>query len=142
MRLFVFAVLAPPLGLLLFLALVASNAYFRHGQAPGAGDLLQTFLALLPFSYLPGFIPGLIAAIMDHVLLRFRILMRPFFLFFCAYPLAYLPFLIVPPPRSQIFVADHFLLIWGLLGSIPAVACSLLADLLIRQRKRLSKAST
>jgi hypothetical protein len=90
--------------------------------APGTFDLRQ--VVLLPMAYALGVIPALLMAWFDHVLaqrqMSFRIALTALF----AYGLSYVPLL---GALHLGFMHGASLVLFGLIGAVPAAMCSWLA---------------
>lgn len=119
MRVGIFIFLGPVLGLLVLIAL--GGGFRSH-----AGT---AFAVVLPFAILAGFLPALIVAGFDRFLERsgVRSIQRYLGAALCGYVAAYLLMF------ANLFESSPLVpyeLKWGLIGMIPAIICSWVADML------------
>jgi uncharacterized membrane protein YfhO len=120
-RFLIFAAIAPPLGFIVAFWVMLQIANWLAGS-PGTFDVAQ-FL-MLPMIYLVGLIPALVIAWFDHTLstrnLSHRILLTALF----GYAISYLPLIGAP---WMGFVHGPYVVLFGLIGAVPAALCSWLA---------------
>lgn len=117
-RYLIFALLGPPLGLLvgLFVLLPLLNG--------GEFDFDFGNIALLPAAYLLGMVPALLAAQCDSVLATRGTKWRSLWTALAAYVLSFLP---IAAALAHTRLGHPVLLLHGLVGAIPGYVCSRLA---------------
>ena len=120
-RFVIFAAIAPPLGFIVAFWVMLQIANWLAGS-PGTFDVAQVMM--LPTIYLVGLIPALAAAWFDHALstrnLSHRVPLTTLF----GYAISYLPLIGAP---WMGFVHGPYVVLFGLIGAVPAAVCSWLA---------------
>jgi hypothetical protein len=120
-RFLIFAVVAPPLGFIIAFWVMLQIANWMAG-APSTFDLQH--VAMLPTVYVFGVIPALLIAWFDHVLAKLQMSYRIALTALFAYALSYVPLL----GAFQLgFMHEPSAGLLGLIGAVPAAACSWLA---------------
>jgi hypothetical protein len=120
-RFLIFAILGPPLGFI-----TASSGMLPFANW-GTGDPLAVEapqLLLLPLSYLVGLLPALLAAWIDDLLAKARVAYRIGYTALFAYTLSYVPMF---GALWMGLLQDPVIVLFGLIGAIPAAFCSWLA---------------
>jgi hypothetical protein len=133
-RVSVFGLLGPFVGFCVFLALAGGlNGSLGRYQS----ELPKALLLLLPFVFLAGFVPSILAALFDRMLDRRgkRGVEKYLLTGLCGYLATYLLLI------ENVFEAEPMIPAsakWGLIGLIPATICSWLMERInnLRERKR------
>jgi len=133
-RLVVFAVLGPPLGLVTGMWGILPVLNWSLGE-PSVFDYHQA--ALLPVAYLVGLVPALLVGVFDGLLARRNIAWRPLWCALFGFAASFLPLL---TSFAMGFLHGPFVLLFGLLGAVPAAICSWVAGVLQDRDKRKSGA--
>jgi hypothetical protein len=117
-RFLIFAAIAPPLGFIEAFWVMLQIAHWFAGSA-STFDVAQVLM--LPMIYLVGMIPALVMAWFDHVLsarnLPHRVTLTALF----GYAISYLPLIGAP---WMGFVHGPYVVLFGLIGAVPAALCS------------------
>jgi hypothetical protein len=120
-RFLIFAAMAPPLGFVVAFWMMLQIANWLVGS-PITFDVAQ--IMMLPTIYLVGLIPALLAAWFDHALAKrivsYRVVLTALF----GYAISYLP---LSPAFWTSFAHGPDVLLFGLIGAVPAAVCSWLA---------------
>ena len=121
-RIAIFVLLGPPLGMITGLYGMLPVLNWSLGE-PSLIDFHQ--FALLPLAYVIGLIPALIVGCFDaalaHRKVRGRIVMTTLF----AAAACYIPLM---TSIGMGFIGGPFLLLFGLIGAVPAAVCSWLGS--------------
>jgi len=119
-RFLIFALLGPLLGFVTFFWVLLQIFDWVLG-APSTADIYQ--VVLIPMSYAIGIVPALIAGLFDHALRNasWRILWTTLF----GYLVAFLP---IVSSLVMGYVHGPYVLIFGLVGAIPAAVASWLSS--------------
>jgi hypothetical protein len=120
-RFLIFATLAPPLGFVIAFWVMLQIANWVTGN-PGTFDL--THVAMLPTIYLVGLIPALLTAWFDHALANANVPYRIALTALFGYAISYLPIIGL---FWMGFAHGAYMLLYGLVGAIPAAVCAWLA---------------
>jgi hypothetical protein len=120
-RFLIFVGIAPPLGFIVAFWVMLQIANWFSGSA-STFDVAQVMM--LPMIYLVGLVPALAVAWFDHALstrsLSRRVLLTALF----GYAISYLPLIGAP---WMGFVHGPYVVLFGLIGAVPAALCSWLA---------------
>ena len=120
-RFLIFAAIAPPLGFIVAFWVMLQIANWFAGSG-STFDVAQVMM--LPMIYLVGLLPALVVAWFDHVLsvrnFAHRIPLTALF----GYAISYLPLIGAP---WMGFVHGPYVVLFGLIGAVPAALCSWLA---------------
>lgn len=120
-RFLIFVGIAPPLGFIVAFWVMLQIANRFAGSA-STFDVAQVMM--LPMIYLVGLVPALAVAWFDHALstrsLSRRVLLTALF----GYAISYLPLIGAP---WMGFVHGPYVVLFGLIGAVPAALCSWLA---------------
>jgi hypothetical protein len=120
-RFLIFVGIAPPLGFIVAFWVMLQIANRLAGSA-NTFDVAQVMM--LPMIYLVGLVPALAVAWFDHALstrsLSRRVLLTALF----GYAISYLPLIGAP---WMGFVHGPYVVLFGLIGAVPAALCSWLA---------------
>ncbi|MDB5377216.1 MAG: hypothetical protein JWR00_1662 [Rubritepida sp.] len=101
--------------------------------ATGAASVFEWGqLVLLPLAYWMGFIPALLAAVLDRHLTRRGLRWRPAWTALFAFAASFVP---LAAAIAMGFLASPWLLIWGLIGAVPGFICSALSGASERPQK-------
>jgi hypothetical protein len=120
-RFLIFALLGPPLGFVTFFWGLL-QAWNLLAGAPSTFDIHQ--VVLLPLAYLFGILPALAAALFDHVLAKRNVRWRVLWTTLLGYLAGFFPIMEVLIPG---LMHPSFLLLFGLVGAVPAAVCSWLS---------------
>ncbi|WP_454628265.1 DUF5413 family protein [Bradyrhizobium cenepequi] len=120
-RFLIFAILGPPLGFITAFwgMLQLANWAAGHPLTIEARQIL-----LLPMSYLVGLLPALLAAWIDDLLAKANVAYRIGYTALFAYALSYVPMF---GALWMGFLQDPTIVLFGLIGAVPAAFCSWLA---------------
>jgi Family of unknown function (DUF5413) len=125
-RLFIFALLGPPLGLFTGLwvilpifnwALVDKSVFDYHQ------------VVLVPVSYLVGIVPACLTALVDGFFAGRRVRYGPLWTTLFGFAFSFLP---LASSFAAGFIHGPFILVFGFVGALPAFVCSWLARKIAR----------
>ncbi len=128
-RLLLFGLLGPPLGFVTAFWVLLQILNMALGEKSTA-DLGQ--LILLPMVYIVGIVPALAAGGIDHYFRNWRL--GPLFTCLAGYLLGFVP---IATALVMGFTHGPFVLIFGLIGAIPALICALIARMLNQQERTM-----
>jgi len=120
-RFLIFAAVVPPLGFVVAFCVMLQIANWLVG-APSTFDLRQ--VVLLPMAYVLGVLPALLMAWFDHVMVQRQMSYRIALTASLGYALSYVPLL---GALHLGFMHGATLVLFGLIGAVPAALCSWLA---------------
>ena len=120
-RLLVFALLGPLLGFVMVVWVMAQVLNWATG-GPTTFDYHQ--VVLIPFAYVFGILPALLAAWCDHLLAKRGVPYRTLGTTLFSYFMSFIPAL---GAISIGFMSGPYLLLIGLTGAVPGAICSWLA---------------
>lgn len=120
-RFLIFAALFPPLAFVVAMWGMLQVLNWALGERSTA-DYHQ--LVLLPVAYVVAILPALLAALVDEILARTKVRYRMLWTALAGYVLIYAPLLTSLSTRS---VHGPYLLLFGIIGAVPAAICSWLA---------------
>jgi hypothetical protein len=127
-RLLLFGLLGPPLGFVTGFWVLLQILNMALGEKSTA-ELGQ--LGLLPMAYIVGIVPALATGGIDHYFRNWRL--GPLFTCLAGYLLGFMP---IAPALVMGFIHGPFVLIFGLIGAIPALICALIARMLNRDGRQ------
>jgi hypothetical protein len=126
-RILVFALLGPPLGFVMVFYVLGPAMNWLLG---GSADFGWQHVVMLPMAYAIGILPALLTALVDAVLagrgIRRRLLWTALF----GFAASFLP--LAGALAAGYIAGEPLLLVWGLVGAVPAYVCSRLAGPAIR----------
>jgi len=128
-RLLIFAVLGPPLGLVTGMWGILPVLNWSLG-AESVFDYHQ--IVLLPLAYQVGLIPALLVGVFDGVLAKRDIGYRVVWCALFGFAMSFLPLL---SSLAMGFLHGPFVLLFGLLGAVPAAVCSWLAGTWVQRNR-------
>ncbi len=121
-RIVIFVLLGPPLGMITGLYGMLPVLNWSLGE-PSLLDFHQ--LVLLPLAYMIGFFPALVVGCFDAALAKRRVRGRIAWTVLFAAAACYIPLM---SSIAMGFMGGSFLLLYGIIGAVPAALCSWLAD--------------
>lgn len=121
-RIVIFVLLGPPLGMITGLYGMLPALNWSLGE-PSLIDFHQ--FVLLPLAYVIGFIPALIVGCFDAALAARRVRGRIAWTVLFAVAACYIPLM---SSITMGFIGGPLLLLFGIIGAVPAALCSWLAD--------------
>lgn len=126
-RLAVFALLGPPMGLIVAFWIMLPLLNWSLG---GVTIFDYHQIVVFKIAYPVGIIPACLAAWFDAVMARQRIPYHVAWTAFFGFLVSFVPLL---PALAHGFIHGPFILLFGFVGAVPAAVCSLLAEKLTRQ---------
>ncbi len=114
-----FGLLGPPLGFVtaFWILLQIVNTALGEKSTADPGQLI-----VLPLAYTVGIVPALATGGIDHYFRNWRL--GPLFTCLAGYLLGFMP---IATALAMGFIHGPFVLIFGLIGAIPALICALIA---------------
>ena len=126
-RLLLFGLLGPPFGFVTAFWVILQIVNMALGEKNTA-DLGQ--LVLLPMAYIVGIVPALAMGGIDHYFRNLRL--GPLFTCLAGYLLGFMP---IATALGMGFIHGPFVLIFGLIGAIPALICALIVRMLNQENQ-------
>src|ERR1700712_565564 len=120
-RFLIFAILFPPIAFVVAFWIMLQIANWAAG-GPSTFDYHQVIL--LPLAYLVGIVPALLTAKADDILFKQRVRYRILWAAFAGYIFIFMPLLAA---LTMGFVHGPYLLLFGMIGAVPAAVCSWVA---------------
>lgn len=120
-RIVIFVLLGPPLGMITGLYGMLPVLNWSLGE-PSLIDFHQ--FVLLPLAYVIGFVPALIVGCLDAALATRRVRWRIAWTVLFAAAACYIPLM---SSITMGFIGGPLLLLFGIIGAVPAALCSWLA---------------
>ena len=126
-RVLVFIALGPPFGYITAFWLLLGGLHlvfdgWDHFDSRRTFDYHQ--VVLLPLAYSVGFVPALLAGLLDVFLARRRFRYRVLWCALFGFAVSFIPLVM---PLAMGFIHGPYLLMFGLVGTVPAAICSWLA---------------
>jgi Family of unknown function (DUF5413) len=135
-RIVIFVLLGPPLGMITGLYGMLPVLNWSLGE-PSLIDFHQ--FVLLPLAYVIGLIPALIVGCFDAALAHRRVRGRIAWTTLFAAVACYIPLM---TSIGMGFIGGPFLLLFGLIGAVPAALCSWLGSRLADKTDQKASATT
>ena len=120
-RYLIFAILFPPLAFVVAFWIMLQIMNWAEG-GPSTFDYHQVML--LPMAYLAGIVPALLTAKVDDVLFKRQVGYRILWTALAGHVFIFIPLL---TPYTIRFVDGPALLLFGIVGAVPAAICSWVA---------------
>ena len=120
-RFLIFGILFPPLAFVVTFWVMLQILNWSLGE-PSTADFHQ--LILLPMAYVLAIVPALLTALVDDRLAERNVRYRLLWTALAGYVLIFAPLLTA---LSMGFVHGPYLLLFGIIGAVPAAICSWLA---------------
>ena len=120
-RFLIFAILFPPVAFMVAFWILLQIVNWAEG-GPTTFDIHQVIL--LPIAYAVGIVPALLTAKVDDVLFKRRVGYRVLWTALAGYVFIFLPLL---TPLTMHLVHGPSLLLFGIIGAVPAAICSCVA---------------
>jgi hypothetical protein len=117
-RVLIFALLGPPLGLLVGLWVMLPILNWAVG---GTSVFDYHQIVLLPLSYLVGILPACLAGLFDEFLARWRVRYSMLWTTLFGFAVSFLPLV---SSYTHGFIHGLYVLLFGFVGAAPAAACS------------------
>ncbi len=131
-RFIIFALAGPPLGMLVSIFIVIPLVALLDGTAFELSFAqLETFLALVPFSYIIGIIPAVLTSLADWAVRDVRTPLRIQCVTAAGYVFGFLPFWW--PLTGSVKKSEWA---YGLAGAFAGATCSWLTAISTRQKRR------
>jgi hypothetical protein len=124
-RIFIFALLGPPLGMAAgMLVLLPAISFIAGGPIVFDRRQIVGFATLLPVAYMLGLLPAVLVGFVDGLLAGKNIRWRVAWTTSAGFFASFLPLI---TSLSAGFIHGPFVLLFGFIGAVPAAACSWLA---------------
>lgn len=120
-RFLIFAILFPPIAFVVAFWIMLQIANWTAG-GPSTFDYHQVIL--LPMAYMVGIVPALLTAKADDILFEGRVRYRVLWTALAGYVFIFMPLLAA---LTMGFVHGPYLLLFGIIGAVPAAVCSWVA---------------
>jgi hypothetical protein len=120
-RYLTFALLFPPIAFVVAFWIMLQILNWAEG-GPSSFDYHQVIL--LPLAYLMGIVPALLTAKADDILSKQGVRYRILWTAFAGYVFIFMPLLAA---LTMGFVHGPYLLLFGIIGAVPAAVCSWIA---------------
>ena len=120
-RFLIFAILFPPIAFVVAFWILLQISNWAVGD-PSTFDYHQVIL--LPMAYIAGIVPALLTAKVDDVLFKRRAGYRVLWTALAGYVFIFMPLL---TPLTMHLVHGPSLLLFGIIGAVPAAICSWVA---------------